>query len=176
MPAISIKGLDKIIGKFEDLSKNVQNDVQLALNSYILDVENDAKTLVSNKSSDEGLLLRSINTEFGDGTVAIKATAKYAAYIEFGTRKWASQYVSSLPQDWQQYASQFKGPMSGGGKFDDFLRSIMAWCKRKGIDESAAYPIAKKIMINGIRPRPFLYPSIRKNLPQLIADLKDIVK
>ena len=176
MPTISIKGLDKIIGKFEDLSNNIQSDIQLALNSYILDVENDAKRLVSDKSSDEGLLLRSINTEFGDGTVAIKATAKYAAYIEFGTRKWASQYVASLPEDWQQYASQFKGPMSGGGKFDDFLRSIMAWCKRKGIDEAAAYPIAKKIMINGIRPRPFLYPSIRKNLPQLIEDLKDIVK
>ena len=176
MPAISVKGLDKIIGKFEDLSKNVQNDVQLALNSYILDVERDAKTLVSNNSSDEGLLLRSINTEFGDGTVSIKATAKYAAYIEFGTRKWAAQYVSSLPQDWQAYAATFKGPSSGAGKFDEFLRSIMAWCKRKGIDEAAAYPIAKKIMINGIKARPYLYPSIRKNIPQLIADLKDIVK
>ena len=32
MPALSVKGLDKIIGKFEDLSKNVQSDVQLALN------------------------------------------------------------------------------------------------------------------------------------------------
>ena len=46
---------------------------------------------------------------------------------------------------------------------------------QSGRGNTLAAPIAKKIMINGIRPRPFLYPSIRKNLPQLVADLKDIV-
>ena len=63
MPAISVKGLDKIIGKFEDLSKNVQNDVQLALNSYIIDVQKDAKELVTNRSTYEGNLASSIEIE-----------------------------------------------------------------------------------------------------------------
>jgi hypothetical protein len=50
----------------------------------------------------------------------------------------------------------------------------MGWCKRKGIDEKAAYPIARKIIINGIKQRPFLYPSVIKNTPILIQDIKDI--
>ena len=178
MPTISVKGLDEIIGKFEDLSKNVQNEVQLALNSYIIDVQRDAKTLVTDNSSYEGNLGSSIDVEYGDGTVAIFSRLRYAAYIEFGTRRFAAQYVATLPQDWQTYAATFKGKGSGGGTFDDFLIALTKWAeKRYGIkDPEQVYNIAKKIMILGIRPKPFLYPSINKNLPQLIADLKDIVK
>ena len=64
--------------------------------------------------------------------------------------------------------------MEGGGNFKEMVKSIMVWCGRKGIDEKAAYPIARKIMIQGVRPRPFLYPAVNKNLSILIEDIKDI--
>lgn len=176
MLKIEVKGFDALIKKFDTLSKENQAEVQSALNDWADRTASDAKSLVSSNSSDEGALLRSISPVYGNGNASVVSTSKYAAYIEFGTRKFATAYVSSLPQDWDAYANTFKGPAANGGNFNDLLMSIMAWCRRKGIDDKAAYPIARKILIDGIKQRPFLYPSVNKNLPQLIKDLKEIYK
>lgn len=172
MIKIETKGIEALVKKFDQLSKEGQADVQSALNDWADRTAADAKTLVSANSSDEGALLRSISPVYGSGNASVISTSKYAAYIEFGTRKFAAAYVSSLPQDWATYAATFQGP--AGGTFAELVRSIMEWCRRKGIDEKAAYPIARKIIINGIKQRPFLYPSVVKNTPQLIKDIKDI--
>lgn len=174
MVEIKVNGIDGLIKKFNDLAKSTQDDVNAALEDWSNRTAADAKTLVSANSSDEGNLLRSISPSHGNGYAKVVATARYAAYIEFGTRKFASSYVSTLPSDWAAYAATFKG--RAGGTFKEFLLSIMAWCKRKGIDEAAAYPIARKIMIDGIKARPFLYPSVNKNLPLLVQDIKAIFK
>jgi hypothetical protein len=196
MIKIETKGISTLVKKFDQLSKEGQADVQSALNDWADRTAADAKRLVSAKSSDEGALLRSISPVYGSGNASVISTSKYAAYIEFGTRKFAASYVSSLPQDWATYADTFQGPASSGGTFKDFVLSIMAWMKRKGIkagtysvktrrrlgnkaqkeseDKSLAYAIAKKILRDGIKQRPFLYPSVVKNTPQLIKDIKDI--
>jgi phage gpG-like protein len=174
MIKIETKGIGALVKKFDQLSKEGQADVQSALNDWADRTAADAKKIVSADSTDEGALLRSISPLYGSGNASVVATAKYAAYIEFGTRKFAASYVSSLPQDWATYASTFQGKATMGGSFKDLVLAIMGWCKRKGIDEKAAYPIAKKIIINGIKQRPFLYPSVVKNTPQLIKDIKDI--
>lgn len=174
MLKLEAKGIEAIIKKFDQLSKETQADVQSALNDWADRTAADAKSLVSANSSDEGALLRSISPVYGQGSAAVVSTSKYAAYIEFGTRKFAASYVSSLPQDWATYAATFQGKSPMSGTFADMVKSIMGWCRRKGIDEKAAYPIARKIIINGIKQRPFLYPSVNKNLPQLIKDIKDI--
>lgn len=38
------------------------------------------------------------------------------------------------------------------------LKSIIAWCKSKGIEKSAAFPIARKIGERGIKPTNFMKP------------------
>jgi hypothetical protein len=172
MIKIETKGIGALVKKFDQLSKEGQADVQSALNDWADRTAADAKKIVSADSTDEGALLRSISPLYGSGNASVVATAKYAAYIEFGTRKFAASYVGSLPEDWATYAATFRGP--AGGTFAELLKSIMEWCRRKGIDEKAAYPIARKIIINGIKQRPFLYPSVVKNTPQLIKDIKDI--
>ena len=176
MMKIEVKGFEAVIKKFDTLAKESQTKVQSALNDWADRTAADAKKLVSANSSDEGALLRSISPIYKQGAAEVISTSKYAAYIEFGTRKFAAAYVSSLPQDWATYAATFQGKAAMGGSFADLVQSIMGWCKRKGIDEKAAYPIARKIIINGIKQRPFLYPSVLKNLPQLEKDLKDIFK
>jgi hypothetical protein len=172
MIKIEMKGINILVKKFDQLSMEGQVGVQTALNDWADRTAQDAKRLVSSNISDEGALLRSISPVYKQGAAEVVATAKYAAYIEFGTRKFAASYVSSLPQDWATYAATFQGP--AGGTFADLVKSIMGWCKRKGIDEKAAYPIARKIIINGIKAQPYLYPSVLKNTPQLIKDIKDI--
>lgn len=191
-------GLDALLKQFDKLAKDVQNDVQSEINSFGDDVVRDAKILVKTNSKNLGGLQNSIDKEFVNGGVIISARSKYAAYIEFGTRKFATEEVSKLPSDWQAYAQTFKGPMVGGGNFTEFVEAIMEWMRNKGIqggtynvktkrrkgnkkkkeseDKQVAYAIAQKIMRDGIKARPFMYPSINKNLPLLIERLKDIIK
>jgi HK97 gp10 family phage protein len=168
---LEVKGLNVLTKKFDKLSKDLQNDINSALQAWADDVATDAKMLVP---VDEGVLKNSISSQYGNGYASVTVASEYGAYIEFGTRKFAANYVNSLPSDWSSYASTFKG--TTGRTFAEMVKSIMGWCKRKGIDENAAYPIAKSILINGIRPRPYLYPSVNKNTPQLMEDLKDIIK
>jgi len=173
MIKIEAKGFDGLKKKFDTLSKEGKAEVQSALNDWADRTASDAKSLVSSNSSDEGALLRSISPVYGQGNAAVVSTAKYAAYIEFGTRKFATTYVSSLPQNWAAYAATFKGP--AGGTFQEFVKSLMAWGERTGkLDPKYAYVAALKILRDGIKQRPFLYPSVIKNTPQLIKDIKEI--
>jgi hypothetical protein len=173
MIKIEAKGFDGLKKKFDTLSKEGKAQVQSALNDWADRTASDAKSLVSSNSSDEGALLRSISPVYGQGNAAVVSTSKYAAYIEFGTRKFATAYVSSLPQNWAAYAATFKGP--AGGTFKEFVKSLMAWGERTGkLDPKYAYVAALKILRDGIKQRPFLYPSVIKNTPQLIKDIKEI--
>jgi phage gpG-like protein len=172
---LQIKGIDALIRKMDNLAKNVQLDVQAELNDWADTTAANAKILVSSNSSDEGLLLRSINPNYGQGFASVTASAKYAAYIEFGTRKYAAAYVSSLPADWQTYAATFKGKT--GGTFKDFIKSLMSWGSRTGkMDPKYAYVAALKILREGLTARPFMYPSVQKTLPVLKQNLRAIFK
>jgi HK97 gp10 family phage protein len=171
---LEVKGIDALIKKFDNLANDAKEGVQSALNDFADRTATDAKQLVSSQSSDEGALLRSINPTYNEGYVTVTASAKYAAYIEFGTRKFAAEYVGSLPSDWKEYAASFQG--STGATKGDFWKSIKAWGERKGLSPSHIYFTYKKILREGIRPKPFMYPSVIKNLPILIKDIKDIFK
>lgn len=167
---VDIKGFDKALKDIEKLAKETREDVQIELNAFGLDVQQQAKQLAP---ANEGLLRNRIDVLPGNLEVSVVASVEYAAYLEFGTRKFAAQYVSSLPADWQTYAASFRGAGPGGG---GFMERLLVWMNKKGIEESAAYPIARKIMRDGIRPQPFLYPAYRDNVPKLKANLKKIFK
>jgi phage gpG-like protein len=172
---LQVKGLDTLIKKMDKLAKDAKVEVQAELNAWADETATSAKMLVSANSSDEGLLLRSISPRYGNGSASVVASAKYAAYIEFGTRKFAAAYVSSLPADWQTYAATFKGKT--GGTFEQFVLSIKAWAARKGItDKSHIYFIIKQIMRDGIPAKPFMYPSVNRTLPILKKNLRAIFK
>ena len=190
MIKIDITGFDKALADVNSLATKAKQDVKFALVDFGTKVETDAKRLAP---ADEGKLRNSINSVYNASnmTITITAASDYAAYMEFGTRKFAAQYVATLPQDWKTYAATFKG--KGGGNFDAFLKSIMEWVRRKGIgglqtksgnvskskdslaaQKSAAYLIAMKILREGVRPQPFLRPAVVANTPKLISDIKKI--
>lgn len=156
-------------GKFDKMTAEVRVIVNDEFNAFGLEAVGLAKTLAP---VDEGFLRNSITFEQGDLVVEVIVTAHYAAYLEFGTRKFAAEYVSTLPIEWQDFAAQFKG---GGGGFEDFFANIFDWVKRKGIEPKAAYPIAISILRNGVRPQPFLYPAIEKCKIELIKNLKTVL-
>lgn len=157
----------------------------------------------ASKFKDEGRLLGAISA---DSKLPLEkhitADTEYAAFIEFGTGKFAAQYVSTLPDTWQKYASQFKG-QKGGGSFDEMVKRIAEWIGRKSIyadtalhgtfsvktqkrtgnkvknqqaDLSLAYIIARSILINGIHAQPYLYPAYKEQMILLIKDLPNLLK
>ena len=190
-------------GKLNNLEEKVKKIVDDELNAFGLETVSMAKTLAP---VDEGFLRNSITFEKQPLSVEIVVAANYAAYLEFGTRGFASAYVSTLPPDWQAFAAQFKG--GGGGSFQEFVMRLTEWVHRKGLgaggpgkpigvtgtysiktgkrtgnkatqaneDKSAAYRIALSILRKGIRARPFLFPAVEKNKEILINNLKAVIK
>ncbi len=188
MLSIKLNGLDNLIATVEKTAKRAESETKVALTKFAKNTETEAKRLAP---ANEGRLRNSINGTVDGFTAKITVTADYAAYLEFGTRKFAARYVATLPQDWQSYAATFRG--KGGGTFDQFIQDIMQWVRQKGIGglktksgrtseskssldamQQAAYAIALNILQNGIRPQPFVYPAVTKNTPVLEADIKKV--
>lgn len=184
---IKIKGLDTALAELSVEKLNAK--VNKALYKFGQNVDREAKQLAP---VDEGGLRQSIFYKVEGATVKVGATKDYAAYVEFGTRKFAAAYVATLPSNWQQFAASFKGP--GGGSFEEFVMRLTRWVLAKGIGETYsvstrrrdrvgkqsaqttaeadAYAIALHILRNGIRAQPFLYPAVRDNTPILIKDIE----
>jgi HK97 gp10 family phage protein len=190
MITIKLQGFDKTIKDVQKLATDANKNAKTALVSFGKNVETQAKR---DAPGDEGKLKASINSVFDNKTFTVKITVAtdYAAYQEFGTRKFAAAYVGTLPQEWRTYAATFKGKT--GGSMDEFIQSIMAWVKRKGIgadttksgnvsssvssldkQQQAAYWIAINILQNGIKPKKFLYEAVKDNLPKLQSDFNKI--
>lgn len=164
---LKVDGLEKTLARFD--VKKYEPQIQQCFDKFGLRVELQAKQMAP---VDEGRLKNAIFQEPNKLASTVGCSVNYAAFVEFGTRKFASEYVSTLPTDWQVYAAKSKG--SGLGTFDEFLKVLMGWCKRHGMSEKAAYPIALKILRNGSPAQPFLYPAFIKAKDQLLKDLNDI--
>ena len=190
MITIKLKGFDKTIKDVQNLATDANKNAKTALVLFGKNVETQAKR---DAPADEGKLKASINSVFDNKTFTVKITVAtdYAAYQEFGTRKFAAAYVGTLPQEWRTYAATFKGKT--GGSMDEFIQAIMAWVRRKGIgadttksgnvsnsrsslekQQQAAYWIAINILQNGIKPKKFLYEAVKDNLPKLQSDINKI--
>jgi hypothetical protein len=171
--------------------KQLKEDIEDELMVFAKDVVRDAKQLAP---VDEGFLKNSINYVQNGMDIEIVVNCDYAAYVEFGTRKFAARYVSTLPQNWQQFAAEFKN--SGGGGLWEFLKRLTEWVARKGLsgtystktqrrtgkkvdraneDFDAAFGIALYILKNGIKPHPYLYPAYEKNRILLEKRIKDLL-
>ena len=181
--SIKVNGIEAIQAKIAE--PKFKAGINAALNAYGLTVVKTAKEKVP---KDEGNLARSINFEKKDFEITINVNADYAAYVEFGTRKFAAAYVGGLEPEWQQIAAQFKG--KGRGDYYDFLNRILDWVKRKNLAQitnsytgrkstkksdliMVAEAVALSILRNGIKPQPFIYPAVMDNLKQLYIDLNN---
>lgn len=159
-----IKGLDKLQAKLKDLPKEIEVQVNEELEDFCRRVVGKAITRAPKNIAS---LSNSIRYEPLNKGFAIIAGVNYAAYVEFGTRSYVK-----IPEGLSLYAAQFKG--TGTGDFKTFLKNIQAWCKKKGIEEKAAYPIAVSILRNGIKPQPFFFNSYFEELKVLEQNLNNI--
>jgi HK97 gp10 family phage protein len=107
------------------------------------------RNIRSNDSYTSGELYDSIVTEVSARGLAIYvgSTSKYAPFVEFGTRP-------HFPP----------------------LDAIREWCRLKGIPESAAFPIAKKIAERGTEAQPFMYPALQAGKRNHLSRLRALIK
>lgn len=171
--SLTIPNLDKLTAEIKAYPEDIEKIINNEFKAFAISTANDAKVFAP---VNEGALRESINFFTDNLTVSVGAYIEYAAYLEFGTKSFAEAYVSSLPEEWQVYAAEFKGG-AGEGTFDDLLRAIMKWVQLKGIAtgkdiDQAAYLISLKIIRQGIQAQPFLYPAYEKNRIELIENLK----
>lgn len=177
-----------------------------ALGKTAENIVNDAKeNLRANGTSVNGSsgLLGTIYAKpvTADLRVVIEASAFYASFVEFGTRKFAADQIAKLPKEWKDIAAQTKGKTRGN--FEDMVKSIAQWLsdRGKGADTAvvgrfstktrkrlgskktqeeenlrAAYPIALKILRDGVKAQPYFYPAVTKNINNFRKELDKVFK
>ncbi len=99
---IKIEGLDKTLARFD--VKKYEPEIQQCFDKFGLRVELMAK---QNVVVDEGRLKTSIFQQPGKLSSTVGASADYAAYVEFGTGRFAAKYVTRLPKEWKELAMSF---------------------------------------------------------------------
>lgn len=101
---VQISGLNKVIERFKQLPKEVEDKLQLRLNEFAINTANDAKELCP---VNEGNLRLKIHPDLKRLQVSVVVAADYAAYVEFGTGIFAEKYLAGKPPEIQKYARQF---------------------------------------------------------------------
>lgn len=167
-------------------TKVLEEAIDNVLNTAAVEIETAAKLFAP---TDEGALKGSITANVSKHLLKeINVNVPYAAYIEFGTGRYAAAYVSSLPPDWQTYAAQFRGK-GGNGTLDEFLERMVQWVLRKGLQDGGkrskkgkdsayniAYVVVIRILRHGIKPHPFLYPAYEQQRKKIIADTESVIQ
>jgi len=78
------EGMDQIDYKLQQLDSSLKAQVQQSLTDLASSIENTAKQLAPVRT---GYLRSTIYSQTSDWTVKICASAPYAAFLEFGTRR-----------------------------------------------------------------------------------------
>lgn len=162
-----VKGLEKLLKKLNNLSKEVTVGLDQLAEGTSREIQLDA---VQRAPVNDGNLRQSIKQNpLGDLKYEVVVGADYGPYVEFGTGPKVQ-----VPAEFADMAQQFKG--KGSGSYEDGLKSIKDWCRSKGIEESAAYPIFMSLIKNGQRPQPYLYPAFVKGRIQFLQDVNKLLK
>lgn len=123
---ISDKNFRDVLNSFKDevSKRTAMIDQEIAAHGELM--ATSAKQLAP---VDTGRLRGSISLKKeGFMRYQLVAQTDYAAYMEFGTGRYAASYVPTLDKEWQKIAAQFKrGPGSNVPPFGYMNRSVKAY-------------------------------------------------
>jgi hypothetical protein len=191
--SVIVQGVEQLIIRLREKGsegKRLAGAIVGAVGDMIV---NEAKQLAP---VDLGKIRQGIGKEVennADRTIAkIFSAAPESPYQEFGTGGKVD-----VPEEMSEVASYFIG---GGGNGDsggmvEFIQALTDWVRRHGLtntysvstrkvfsrggadrDEQLAWAIAKKILREGLKPQPFLYPAYVANKGKLVPMLEDALK
>lgn len=161
--SLKIKGLDKVIKELKGFGEQGVKMISNITSNTADDISGNAIVLAP---SNNAKLRQSIHVvKINELNYKIVVGVSYGAYVEFGTG-----VKVQIPTEMKDIAAQFKG--SGGGSFEQGLKSIEDWCRSKGIDVKLAYVIFVSLLNKGMDAQPFLYPAFVKGRKQYLKDLE----
>lgn len=185
----NVTEFDEAIIKLESLTQKLKNQIIDETNASALKIQSEAK---KNAPANFGTLRGSIHLKEEGGidkkVYIVGSDLSYAPYVEFGTGGKVNT------QGYNEFANTFRGKT--GGTFQDMLKALVLWVKRKGItgtysiktqrrtgsrkvqskeNDSAAYAIALSILRKGLRPQPYLIPAYETEVSLLKDRIKNIV-
>lgn len=154
-----VTGTQKLVRRLQNLGAQGERLADAVVNAEADKMVIEAKRLAP---KDLGGIMQNIGKEsLGGGRVIVYSASPHAGYMEFGTGPQVD-----IPAAFSELAARVRSRR--GGNFDAFVLSLTDWVRRKGMPASAAYPIARKILMRGLRPRPYFYPAFvnaRRRLP-----------
>ena len=167
---MEVKGINETIKELRKFGKDavelINAETETTINQIAIDAKERAP-LNFGKLSQSISIAQDIKSK---GEIwRVYVNSKYAAFMEFGTGTKVQ-----VPAEFKDMAASFKGQKSG--TFKEGLEAIKIWCRAKGIDEKAAYPIFAKILGAGVNPQPFLYPAYIKGKKDYLNNLTKLVK
>jgi len=166
MARTGVKGTFATIQAIRKFGKDTEKMIDAETQAIAFQIEGDAKKLAPKNF---GKLAQSISfRKLSSMNYELKVNEKYGGYIEFGTGTKVS-----IPNEFKDMAASFRNQK--GGSFKDGLEAIKIWCRSKGIDEKAAYPIFASILGAGINPQPFLYPAWIKGKRDYLQNLRTLL-
>jgi hypothetical protein len=163
----SIKGVPETIKELRAFGKDIEKLIDAETRDIADQIASDASIKAPKNFGKLGQNIRAERIK--ESNYKIVAQQPYAGFIEFGTGTKVN-----VPKELASVAASFKN--SSKGTFKEGLESIKEWCRKKGIDEKAAYPIFVKILGVGINPQPFLYPAWVKGRKDYLNNLKKLLK
>ncbi len=147
--SVKITGQDQIKSNVAYLRANFPDWLEAANQETAEEIRDEARNNVKQLDAfDTGELFNSIDISVSPKglSVTVYSSSKHAPYIEFGT------------------APHFPP-----------LDAIRAWCARKGIPVSAAFPIARAISERGTPERPWLYPAYKVGIRRHVDRIRKYV-
>jgi hypothetical protein len=166
---ITIEGLPALLQNVSSFPKEIQEEISAEILDSVFKINGQQRRLAP---KDQGGLVRNIGYErrqTQDSAIfALYSNSEQSGYVEFGTRLRVS-----VPAEVAAIASE----MSGKGIKTKLKarEAIYAWCKRKGIEKRAWYPIFIAIMTVGIIPHPFFFKPFFDERPKLLKRIETIV-
>jgi phage protein, HK97 gp10 family len=189
---IDIAEIIKGVEKLKLMEKVLAERVDEVLNENAKDIATTAKDLAPVNLGGLRASINPDNSKLLEKHITVNAF--YAPFIEFGTGRYAAQYVSTLPADWKTYAAQFRAKGKNPGTGHDLLMNLIDWVRAKGIHGltksgrsktgkkaeediyNIAYVIAIRILRHGIKRHSFLFPAYEKQRPIILDNVEAVIK
>lgn len=105
---MAVKGVPQLISKLRKLDARIQQEVKEEIFDIGRQIEVQAES-----AAPISVKMTSEPTNGGYGTKVKTGVGKIAAYVEFGTGRFAAAYVPGLPEYWQKLALSFKTDTPG---------------------------------------------------------------
>jgi len=170
---ITVIGIDRVNVNLKAKSKEVYLAAYKGLATAAMKILADAKmTLKNNGSIATGQLRDSGVVERGDNYIDVDFKAEHASAVEFGRRAGSTPPVGDMVKGLQAWVMK-------KGLADTFTDSGNRRARNNNFYErvrSIAFLIARSIGKKGTKPKPYLYPALRKNEPYIRRSVEEAIK